>query len=504
MENKILKLIKMFETFTIGELSNILECDKKEILPYIDKFMGNNTILKTQNNKYTYIPPIKKTKPSSNRKIDKIFNAEYLSTITNYKQINPKILFYNEEDIIFYKQAFTYTKERIVKYLQIFDKTYNMNLEEVEIFLKNIKEKYPALRFKMSTTIKLRDNFMKLGLRAFETKAIHQKNYIPDDVYLAFKKLYLHSTQYTIFGAYKELANMGFDTKLIPCYSTFKNRLKSDYSNEKIEMLRTKNCITPILNDPSFRILNEYKENTISTKLFKNTALEFLENIPNKTTAKYKRKKACIYTHLMPFFGDLAWNDITRNKLVEFIEYKIKSNYKNETIRGLLFVLFQIKRLHVDDSTEIIREYLSIDEIKSLYNNIPKLWVISTGFTESELLGLRYEDINYDEQTITLKYIYKDGTLHKLARSTLHKKIYIPSFLFEKLSKNKTGRIFEKVEIENYEILINTFVDLCLQKNVPFLAIAKQLGYETVRLFYNDYKQLIPKEIKVDLLEGII
>ena len=509
MLKQVLKLIRIFQTFTIDDLLPILECSISEILPILKQLETKQIIVKN-NNKYFYLKadnePKKTLKNNKKRKFyNKIYDAEYLMSINKYYETIPEKLFYKEDDVAFFKEAYPSLKKRIIMYLKIIDKTYNMDLAATEIYIKNLKKQYPTLKFKNTTTIKLRENFMKIGLRAFETPKVHQKNFIPEKVYSDFKKLYLYSTRYSLQGAYRELGNMGYNIKLIPCYKIFCDRLKEDYTLDEINNLRNTNSINPLISEVSFDILKTYANST-STKVFNDTVAEFLNNYPDKNTAIYKKRKRHINIHLLPYFNNLTWDKITESKIKEFIRYKSEEcYYKNETIREILFTLFKIKREYVDGlkKEETCLNRLNNEEIKQLKNDIPKLWIISTGFTLEELLGLKYEDINYEKKTILSKNICENNKLIEINRRTLWKEVRIPNKLLSMLPKNQTGPIFTNIKIDNIESLRNTFLFLCIDKKVPFYVIAKQLGYNSLQVFYNEYKKYLPNGCDIDLLEDI-
>ena len=125
------------------------------------------------------------------------------------------------------------------------------------------------------------------------------------------------------------------------------------------------------------------------------------------------------------------------------------------------------------------------------------------GFTLEELLGLKYEDINYEKKTILSKNICENNKLIEINRRTLWKEVRIPDKLLSMLPKNQTGPIFTNIKIDNIESLRNTFLFLCIDKKVPFYVIAKQLGYNSLQVFYNEYKKYLPNECDIDLLEDI-
>lgn len=510
MINDVLKLIRIFQSFTIDELLPVLECSKNELLPIIEQLEAKKIIVHS-NNKYFYLKNAKSSPQSVNtvkkcNTQNKIYNPEYLITINKYYETEPEKLFYKERDIDFFKQAYSQLKERIIAYLKIIDKIYNMDLETTENFLRKLKEQYPALRFKNITTIKLRDNFKKIGLRAFETAKVHQKNFIPEKMYLDFKKIFLYSNKYSFLGAYNELGNIGYNMKLIPCYKTFQDRIKEEFTQAEINNMRNNININPLVSTLSFDILKTYVNST-STKTFKKSVEEFLNNFPDENCAIFRRRARHIKIHLLPYFEQFAWNEITASELQKFIKHKIEDcHYKYETIREIVFTLYKIKREYVDDTPKELqaKNSLTKEDIMKIHNDIPKLWIIATGFTETELLGLRYEDVNYEKKTIISKNLFKNGELLKINKPSLWKEIRLPNKLLNKLDKNKKGLIFKNIHFDNQEILRNTFFFLCIEKNVPFNIIARQLGFNNLQVFYKEHKKYIPKECDIDLLEDII
>lgn len=514
MLDKVLKSAKILQSFTFDEILSLLECSSNKLKPII-KNLEKKRILIFNNNKYFYIKDFDKTNKKTPvqktqikiKKINKIYNIEYLASLTKYSEVKPEELFYNENDILFYKQAYSNLKKRIIKYLQIFSKTTNMDLEELEQYLKLLKEEHPILRFKVGHVVKIRDKFLKYGLKAFETDKVKQRQYIPNNMYNDFKNLYLYSKKYSLLGAYNKLQDLGYNPKLLPCYETFKHCLYEDYTKQEINDIRNKHEIIPLMNNTSFNILNNYSE-TKSNLNFKDTAIRFLESMPDKSANITKRRARHINTHLLPYFENCIWSEITTNKLKEFIVYKSENcHYANNTIREILFTLFKIKNLCVDNFTQIkiTEKRLSNEEIQKLYDKDWKsLLVVATGFTESELLGLRYEDINFKNGLIHLKYIYQNKQLHKINKPTFQKKIIINSKLLDKIPRNKTGIIFETLDIKEFDILINTHVALALEKNIPITIIAKRVGITNLNNFYKKYHIFMQKDNSDDVLANII
>ena len=76
--------------------------------------------------------------------------------------------------------------------------------------------------------------------------------------------------------------------------------------------------------------------------------------------------------------------------------------------------------------------------------------------------------------------------------------LFLPKVLFSQLDKNKTGRIFKDIKINNYEQLIFAHVMLMQINKVPMNIIAKQMGYNGLSAFYPMYRHLFPQQIDSD------
>ena len=74
----------------------------------------------------------------------------------------------------------------------------------------------------------------------------------------------------------------------------------------------------------------------------------------------------------------------------------------------------------------------------------------------------------------------------------------MPDILFETLPPKGRGRIFQNLEIKNYNILINTHVKLMLDKNVPINIISKLLGFQDLQEFDAIFGFLLPQQLDDD------
>ena len=133
--------------------------------------------------------------------------------------------------------------------------------------------------------------------------------------------------------------------------------------------------------------------------------------------------KSLLYKHIIPFFGDLAIGDIDITSIQKF--YDAKSNLSKSTIHQCSIILHQIFKAAIEDrlieynpteskrltySSKVTeRDALTHEEIKDIIRQLPRLkqsdllmlsLMIFTGERRGEVLGLRWEDIDWDEDII--------------------------------------------------------------------------------------------------------
>lgn len=133
-----------------------------------------------------------------------------------------------------------------------------------------------------------------------------------------------------------------------------------------------------------------------------------------------------VNVHLIPFFGEYYLNEITPSTVQMFFDIKQKS-YAYETIKKMRSCLRNIMETAIDEGycikspmtrkvriTEVNniptrRTYtqpqydILLEYAKQHPNGISLVILLETGMSRSELLGLRYRDIDNKENTINIK-----------------------------------------------------------------------------------------------------
>lgn len=86
-----------------------------------------------------------------------------------------------------------------------------------------------------------------------------------------------------------------------------------------------------------------------------------------------------------------------------------------------------------------------------------QLWILCLGITPMELYNLDFKDIDFNNHTVLIRSSrYKN--YNRLHKENLDRTLYIPNILFNQIPKHQKGQVFMKVNIPNYDTLINTHV----------------------------------------------
>ena len=146
---------------------------------------------------------------------------------------------------------------------------------------------------------------------------------------------------------------------------------------------------------------------------------------------------------------------------------------------------------------------LTNKEIKNIIEKYPQqLWILCLGISPLELYNLKFEDINYTEQTVIIHKTRYAPNEHS-HKEIYDRRLYIPDVLFKTIPKHQKGQVFLKVNIQNYDTLINTHVYLSINHNIPLNVIAKNIGYTCFDDFLNRFDFALSHDFthKTDILD---
>ena len=229
------------------------------------------------------------------------------------------------------------------------------------------------------------------------------------------------------------------------------------------------------------------------------------------------------YNELYKFFGDMQIKELTKDKILDFIQFRLRkvSAYAvKRDIQNLRSAFnwgiqknylennqcFGIKKPKIPEKQPI---YFSTDEYDKLINKIDSndikdivLFAVNTGLRQMELLRLRWEQVNIDKKLLyinNLVYLSKTGKIRTIPLNDNAMKVLIRRF-----SNNKNDYIFNfegkpmkqefishrfKSYVKNaginpklnFHSLRHTFASWLVQKGVTIYDVSKLLGHSTIK-----------------------
>lgn len=303
----------------------------------------------------------------------------------------------------------------------------------------------------------------------------------------------------------------GFSKEEILEEKTYRQWIANKYSNDEILNRRRKKIESPLIS--ILEVSAKTNEKNIDVENFDNAAYLYLKIFENDNSRKASSYRNCILTHVLPYFKKYKINDINREDVVEFMNYKLKQGYTYASIRKCVYFLNKINQSYskypkifacslVESVFTSKRESLSIDEIKRLLKekSIISLWFIYLGLKLEELLALEYSDIDFKHHKIYIGKVHINNEIVEYTNFYQKRSLFIPNILFEKLDKTKKGLIFNHNDLKNIdaESLINTHVKLMLEKNIQINLIAKNMGIRGLSDFASKYSLYLPQQLDKD------
>jgi integrase len=199
---------------------------------------------------------------------------------------------------------------------------------------------------------------------------------------------------------------------------------------------------------------------------FKDLAKRFLDvRVPQLGIAAQKKYKTQITLHIVPAFGDLRLCDIDRPAVEEWLNQKEQAGlgwWSRIDLKGILSAIFTTAKVwklwEGDNPTEgvrvgrkkLVREkrLLTVEELQRLLAALtdrPKFIVhimFGLGLRISEVLGLRWSDINLDEQTIEVQRRWYRGDLSdegETKSAASNAKMRLGHFLLQEFTRRYPG-----------------------------------------------------------------
>lgn len=529
MKNKdlIIKTARRLDKFNLDDIIQVTSIDEQEVTDILSELLKEKTLVKNQKTYYF--------------NIQKNLGKEKVQTRNTIKPI-----VIEEEDGYDYFLTFNENVQskirRYVKLLNIVNQTNAKNIKQI-IDLFNSTSNEPAVPF--STFTRVLSKFKQSGFEGIlpkYTKAV--QNYIPEEIYTYFKKYYFTkeklSAKEALYRAQKHLQAVHKIEQ--PCAyneKSFLRKIKTEFTKEQVEYLRN-NLETPKTKVPTIRV-----DEPLDMK-FETAAYVYLKNLKmEKKLENLMHDKTNYTNHLKPYFDNLTIREITTKIVAQFKQNMFDNGYKLVSVNIYIALLKRIIRSVCPQTNNLITRngdgenaysidmnILSDTEIVHLLNTCKKKYTpaypviyisLSTGASIPEILGLTWDRINFDDNTIFLKYfLFEEHLVMNKCGATIRTlKIddMIASILkkkFEKIKPKLTDFVFTfksprlpQQYIENAVLrglsaelgivrlrpsdLQHNFVNMCLKQNVPLTFIQKSLGYYGITNFVKVYRHLIEK-----------
>jgi len=293
-----------------------------------------------------------------------------------------------------------------------------------------------------------------------------------------------------------------------------------------------------------------YRKEEKQAPIFEEFAKEFLETyaVTNNKPSEVRSKRKILRVHLVPEFGKKRLNEITKRDIENFKSQKLKAGLAPKTINNLLTTFRRL--LAVAQEWEIIEtipavqwlkvpepqfDFLSFEEAELLIGAADQ-WksmivvALKTGLRQSELLGLRWEDVEFSLGKLFVRQAIVEGNLGtpkngksrelplcdsaldalKACRHLRGKLVFCDENgnpLTMGQCKRPLWNACKKAGIRRigWHVLRHTFASHLAMKGVSLKVIQELLGHSTITMTMR-YSHLSPcaKRDAVQLLDGTI
>ncbi len=509
MKQKILKLIKILNKFTIDDILSMDDFKEQEVLEILSELENSGIISKITAEEYIYFPN-KKAEPQTSNRLHN-FNIEKRKDLTDIKT-----LFSKDEEQEVYENATPNAKRRIVKYYTILKIANKFDNRCIGAFLKQFSKEHPEYKISPSTFYRIRLKYAQYGIRGLIPNYAHgAQSAVPKEMYDEFKNLYLKPNAPSVKECVKQLAN-AYDKMSVPTPQCFRRLLYKEFTSELIAQMREKPYRLPDLNFSEEDKLRIDELSDIYYENFIDGAKEYLKYLSElRRTQDTQAKINAVRLHIIPFFKNYKFSEITQDVVFSFQNKKISEGYSRHALIHYSKELELIIKKYSDTNKLNLKfsnpqkykehKVLTKDEIKKIAQKYSaQLWVLCLGITPLELYNLDFDDINYDKQTVMIRSTKYTIYNHK-HKENLDRILYIPNVLFNLIPKHQKGRVFLKLNIQNYDTLINTHVYLSIKHNIPLNVICKNIGYTCFDDFLNRFDFALSHDFihKIDILDGI-
>ncbi len=504
MKQQIKKLCRQLKRFNFDEIASILELPENEVQSVLEELISEKFVTQLSITEYAYVPNViqhSRAEIPPKNQTTKTSKSDLTFDITT-------LLATHEDQQKIFDNATDYNKRHIIKCLNIFRLTNGLSGKEIIKILKDIAKENPDYKMGYSTYLRWKSAYFRHGLTGLlktypppKNKSLTAKELLEE-----FEKIYLTPKRYSARIAW-EILKTKYPDKQIPSVQSFHRAINKAYSQEYINKKRSESFKLPELNTKFTR-----KPDKKLYEKVKGAFDDYLKLLDEKRDDTSITAKGYIKNHLYPYWSKYNFKDITQDKLVNYQSKMLSEGYSVASIKRFVSLFQKIIKKYSENgnlqfSTQdtilpsLEHRILTDSEINKIVkddNKIQDLWILSTGINLAELGALEYSDIDFQNKTVNIaKVKYKDKIENIRAKYKI-RTLKLPTVLFNKIPQKKAGIMFENVEIDNFDILLNTHIKLLLNKNVQINIISKNLGFHKLTEFENRYNFLLPQKLDDD------
>lgn len=264
--------------------------------------------------------------------------------------------------------------------------------------------------------------------------------------------------------------------------------------------------------------------------------------------SSYANYESIISKHILPILGGELMSNLTTSKLNDFIHYKLNNGRLNgkgglsaKSVRDIMtvyrsiesfaareygirethFTMPKIEKKQTDVLTAFERKRLENHLIHNQNNtNISVLLCLFTGLRVGELCGLRWGDIDFENETVsvrrTVQRINKHGSSEVVIGSPKSKSsvriVPVPNFILNILKQKKKGNDFYiitgtckpaeprtmqnrfkailkvcGIRSVNFHLLRHTYATVCIETGFDPKTLSELLGHADASITLNRY-----------------
>ncbi|MED4353704.1 site-specific integrase [Schinkia azotoformans] len=199
--------------------------------------------------------------------------------------------------------------------------------------------------------------------------------------------------------------------------------------------------------------------------------------VGEKTESTFNRYERMIRLHILPKLGDMIIQDMKPNNIQTFFNYlRYEKEFKRKTCKIALTVIndcfkMALKRKLIKENPALdidlpkavsptytvwekqdIETFLSLSNLENrgrYYSAI--LLALFTGLRKGEILGLTWDNVDFENKEIIIKQIVNElGQIKKRTKTKKARIISVPPFVLLELQKEKIRQESESFLIEDY------------------------------------------------------